>query len=119
MHAQWNDARAGGASFAGTGEPGTGGSGACSTGSSTAVKQETTVYRSQVARSFGVGLLVGMGATCFNAPFDVVKSRFQVRAGPPPLSALATTSTRLLATTRGNACRMKHLWGLETHQTAR
>lgn len=29
-------------------------------------------------RSFVVGLLVGMTATCFNAPFDVVKSRFQV-----------------------------------------
>jgi hypothetical protein len=33
----------------------------------------------EAARSFGVGLAVGMGATCFNAPFDVVKSRFQVR----------------------------------------
>jgi hypothetical protein len=29
-------------------------------------------------RSFAIGLCVGMGATCFNAPFDVVKSRFQV-----------------------------------------
>lgn len=27
-----------------------------------------------------MGLAVGMGATCFNAPFDVVKSRFQVWA---------------------------------------
>mmetsp|Transcript_8374 Transcript_8374/g.20855 ORF Transcript_8374/g.20855 Transcript_8374/m.20855 type:complete len:290 (-) Transcript_8374:426-1295(-) len=33
----------------------------------------------EAARSFGVGLTVGMAATCFNAPFDVVKSRFQAQ----------------------------------------
>jgi len=32
-----------------------------------------------VPRSFGMGLVIGTFATCFNAPFDVVKSRIQVR----------------------------------------
>lgn len=31
----------------------------------------------QALRTVAVGMAVGMGATCFNAPFDVVKSRFQ------------------------------------------
>jgi hypothetical protein len=31
------------------------------------------------AASFATGMGVGMLATCFNAPFDVVKSRVQVR----------------------------------------
>ncbi len=32
----------------------------------------------QTARDFAVGMCVGFTATCFNAPFDVVKSRVQV-----------------------------------------
>lgn len=31
----------------------------------------------ELARSFMVGMVIGMAATCFNVPFDVVKSRFQ------------------------------------------
>jgi solute carrier family 25 2-oxodicarboxylate transporter 21 len=29
----------------------------------------------QALRQLAVGMAIGMGATCFNAPFDVVKSR--------------------------------------------
>ena len=34
----------------------------------------------EAARQLGLGVLVGMAATVFNAPFDVVKSRFQAQA---------------------------------------
>jgi solute carrier family 25 2-oxodicarboxylate transporter 21 len=30
----------------------------------------------EALRQLGVGMAVGMAATCFNAPFDVVKSRW-------------------------------------------
>lgn len=33
----------------------------------------------EAGRTVAVGTAVGMTATCFNAPFDVVKSRFQSR----------------------------------------
>jgi len=37
----------------------------------------TTIITMPPYRTVLIGTLVGVGATCFNAPFDVVKSRFQ------------------------------------------
>jgi solute carrier family 25 2-oxodicarboxylate transporter 21 len=36
-----------------------------------------------ITRKLGLGIIVGMFATCFNAPFDVVKSRFQSQLTVP------------------------------------